>query len=472
MSWQPLNELVKGVTSQRQTASSLVERSLQAINENRKYNALINVNEKRAIAAANEIDESAKSKQRLGRLAGIPFIAKDNYLTQGVETTAGSNILKGYIPPYSATVIERLEAEGAILVGKANLDAFAHGSSTENSDFGPTLNPHDATRVAGGSSGGSAAAVALGLAPFALGSDTGGSIRLPASFCGVVGLKPTYGLVSRWGVVAMASSTDCMGPLTSSVADASLLLDIMAGPDGLDSTLIERDASYLPEQVQLKGLKVGLVKEYLGEGLETGVRQVMNDVIDRISQAGAIIKEVSLPSVELALAVYYIVVPAEVSSNLSRYDGVRYGLSDATARSLEELYTSVRGQGFNAENKRRIMIGTHVLSSGYYDAYYRKAQTVRTKLIDEFNDASADVDVMIGPVAPSPAFKLGANTEDPLKMYLSDIMTVAANLIGNPALSVPVGKTGGLPVGLQIMAPQRQDKRVLSFGAAVEALCR
>lgn len=469
--WKPLKQLAEDVANGQTTAQAQVERALAAIKQNEEYNALISVNEHEALAAAKQIDERIGLKEPQGRLAGVPFVAKDNYLTEGVETTAGSQILKGYKPPYSATVIKRLEAEGAILVGKANLDAFAHGSSTENSDFGPTLNPHDKTRVPGGSSGGSAAAVALGLAPFALGSDTGGSIRLPASFCGVVGYKPTYGLVSRFGVVAMASSTDCMGPLTNSVADAALLLDIMAGPDQRDSTMIEREAGYaLGQPTDLKGKTFGLVKDYMGQGLEPGVRQVIETALEKLKVAGAQISEVSIPSVNLALAVYYIIVPAEVSSNLSRYDGVRFGPSQPDAKNLDELYKTVRGQGFNAENKRRIMIGTHVLSSGYYDAYYKKAQTVRTKLINEFNAAFDGVDALIGPISPTTAFKLGANTDDPLKMYLTDIMTVAANLVGNPAISLPAGESEGLPVGLQLMTPQRQDARLLQLSQAIEGV--
>ena len=465
-SWDALGDLAAQVKDGSTTAEELVRKSLQAIEDNSRFNALITVCKESAIKRAQQIDAD-KSKQ--GQLLGVPFIVKDNYLTKDVETTAGSNILKGYIPPYTATAVERLEAEGAIMVAKANLDAFAHGSSTENSDFGPTLNPYDDSRVAGGSSGGSAAAVALGLAPLALGSDTGGSIRLPASFCGVVGLKPTYGLVSRYGVVAMASSTDCMGPLARTVEDAALALDIMAGPDQRDATMIDREDSYLPAPSGLKGLKIGVVKEYMSQGTDQAVKKVVERAADLARQAGADVSQVSLPSVDAALAVYYIVVPAEVSSNLSRYDGVRYGLSNQAATNLNELYEVTRSQGFNAENKRRIMIGTYVLSSGYYDAYYKKAQTVRTKIIREFDQAFSKYDLLIGPTAPDAAFELGANTDDPLKMYLADIMTVAANLTGVPAISLPAAtNANGLPLGLQIMAQRGQDKKLLSAAQAFQ----
>lgn len=465
-SWDALSDLAAQVKNGSTTAEELVRKSLAAIENNARFNALITVCKEPAIKRARQIDAD---KAKNGRLLGVPFIVKDNYLTKDIETTAGSNILKGYIPPYTATAVERLEAEGAIMVAKANLDAFAHGSSTENSDFGPTLNPYDDSRVAGGSSGGSAAAVALGLAPLALGSDTGGSIRLPASFCGVVGLKPTYGLVSRYGVVAMASSTDCMGPLTRTVEDAALALDIMAGPDERDSTMINREDSYLTGPAGLKGLKIGVVKEYMSQGTDQAVKEVVERAADLARQAGADVSEVALPSVDAALAVYYIVVPAEVSSNLSRYDGVRYGLSNQAATSLDELYEVTRSQGFNAENKRRIMMGTYVLSSGYYDAYYKKAQTVRTKIIREFDQAFSHYDLLIGPTAPDAAFELGANTDDPLKMYLADIMTVAANLTGVPAISLPAAtNAGGLPLGLQLMAQRGQDKKLLAAAQAFQ----
>lgn len=471
MIWEPIDVIAKKVRSGDLSAADMVAESLKRIKAADEYKAIIAVIPQRAKERAAFVDEQVRAGKNPGRLAGVPFIAKDNFLTFGSETTAASNMLKGFEAPYQSTVIEKLEAEGAICVAKANLDAFAHGSSTENSDFFTTLNPHDKTRVPGGSSGGSAAAAVLGLAPFTLGSDTGGSIRLPASFCGAVGLKPTYGLTSRSGVVAMASSLDCMGPITMRVEDAALVLDIMAGKDPLDSTMIERDEThYTTLDTDLKGKIVGVVKEYMGEGLQDEVRAQIQLAINNLEAAGAVIKEISLPSLPLALAVYYIVCPAEVSSNLSRYDGQRYGYSAPEVKNLDESYELSRERGFGAEAKRRIMIGTYVLSSGYYDAYYKKAQTVRTKIINEFRDAFEHVDFLVGPTAPGTAFKIGENASDPLQMYLTDIMTVAANLAGLPAISVPTGTIDGLPVGLQIMAPQRGDRALLGIAKAYEEL--
>lgn len=465
--WAPIAEIAAAVQSGKLKAVDLVEQSLKAIADNESFQAIIATTAERARERAKVIDAGHNK----GRLAGVPFIAKDNFLVFGAETTAASNILKGFNAPYQSTAIERLEAEGAICVAKANLDAFAHGSSTENSDFFTTKNPHDETRVPGGSSGGSAAAVALDLAPFALGTDTGGSIRLPASFTGTVGYKPTYGLVSRSGVVAMASSTDVIGPLTRTVEDAALVLDVMSGQDELDSTTIARDTtSYTDFDTSLKGAKIGVVKEYMGAGLDNAVKAQIETAIDKLKAAGAEVVEVSLPSLPLALAVYYIICPAEVSSNLSRYDGQRYGHSAAAAADLNDSYVSSRDQGFGKEAKRRIMIGTYVLSSGYYDAYYRKAQTVRTKLINECNQAFEQVDFLLGPTAPEIAFKIGANTADPLKMYLTDIMTVAANLTGIPAISIPAGTVENMPVGLQLLAPQHKDRALLGLAKEAGAL--
>lgn len=471
--WKSIEAIARDVSSGAVTAESLVRQSLATIAEKSEYNAVIVSLDDAALERAKRIDAQIKSGESVGRLAGVPFIAKDNFLVFGAETTAASNILKGFTAPYQSTAIEKLEAEGAICVAKANLDAFAHGSSTENSDFFTTLNPRDKTRVPGGSSGGSAASVMLEMAPFALGTDTGGSIRLPASFCGAVGYKPSYGLVSRSGVVAMASSTDTIGPLTQTVADASLVLDVMAGKDELDSTTIDREESgYIDTAISLKGLKVGVVKEYMGDGLDDGVRGSVQKAIDALQTAGAEIQEVSLPSLPNALAVYYILCPAEVSSNLSRYDGQRYAYTYPAAKNLDDSYGHSRSIGFGREAKRRIMIGTYVLSSGYYDAYYKKAQTVRTKLINEFNEAFTKVDVLVGPTAPSVAFKIGSHSSDPLQMYLADIMTVAANLVGNPSISIPTYESQDLPVGLQLMTPHHKDAKLLAIARQAESVVR
>lgn len=470
--WKTIAEIADDVQSGKVRAADLVEHALKTIDEKKQFDAIIVSLTVRARERAAEVDGFVAAGQPVGRLAGVPFIAKDNFLVFGAETTAASNILKGFHAPYQATAIEKLEAEGAICVAKANLDAFAHGSSTENSDFFTTKNPHDETRVPGGSSGGSAAAVVLDMAPFALGTDTGGSIRLPAAYCGAVGYKPTYGLVSRSGVVAMASSTDVIGPLTRTVEDAALVMDVLAGRDDMDSTTVERDNKSYAELGGLKisGQKIGVVKEYMAEGVDQDVKKQIETCIEKLKAAGADIKEISLPSLPVALAVYYIICPAEVSSNLGRYDGQRYGYTESNAKDLEESYSKSRSVGFGKEAKRRIMIGTYVLSSGYYDAYYKKAQTVRTKLINEFQNAFNEVDFLLGPTAPNVAFKIGQNISDPLQMYLTDILTVAANLTGVPAISLPAGKVDGLPIGLQLMAPQKADRQLLSLSKQVEEL--
>ncbi len=467
--WPSIADIVQSVEAGKVQATELVRQALKTIEDKQEYQAIIAVIKERAENRAADIDKRVAKGEKIGRLAGVPFIAKDNMLTFGSETTAASNILKGFEAPYQATAIEKLEAEGAICVAKANLDAFAHGASTENSDVMTTKNPHDTSRVPGGSSGGSAAAVVLDMAPFALGTDTGGSIRLPASFTGAVGYKPTYGLVSRSGVIAMASSTDVIGPLARTVEDAALVLDVMSGRDDLDGTTIERDTSpYTTLDVSVKGKTVGIIAEYMDEGVDPAIRKEIEAAVKQLQAAGANIVSVSLPSLPLALACYYIICPAEVSSNLSRYDGQHYGFSHADAKSLEESYNWSRSEGFGDEAKRRIMIGTYVLSSGYYDAYYKKAQTVRTKLVEEFTRAFKKVDFLAGPVAPMTAFEIGKNVDDPLQMYLVDIMTVAASLVGIPAVSVPVAKVQGLPVGLQLMAPQKHDRALLSLAAKIK----
>jgi len=465
--WLPIADIAAKVQAGELKAADLVEQALKTINDKKEYDAIIATTESRARGRAKQVD-AGKIK---GRLAGVPFIAKDNFLAFGAETTAASNMLKGFTAPYQATAIEKLEAEGAICVAKTNLDAFAHGASTENSDFFTTKNPYDKTRVPGGSSGGSAAAVVLDMAPFAIGTDTGGSIRQPASFSGCVGYKPTYGLVSRSGVVAMASSTDVIGPLTRSVEDAALVLDVMAGRDDLDSTTIEADdQGYLKIDSSVQGKKIGIIREHMAESLDPQIIDVIDSTVKKLEADGAEITEISLPSLPMALAVYYILCPAEVSSNLARYDGQRYPYSYTEAKDMDDSYFGSRGRGFGKEAKRRIMIGTYVLSSGYYDAYYKQAQTVRTKLINEFNEAFRQVDFLVGPVAPTTAFKIGENINNPLQMYLADIMTVGVNLVGNPAISLPAGEIDGLPVGLQLMAPQKADRELLALAKSTEAL--
>lgn len=450
-----------------ESVRAIIEETIKNIEAAGDFNALISVVRERALARADEIDAQIK-KGKGGRLAGIPFIVKDNFLTLTGKTTAASNMLKSFEAPYQSTAVEHLEAEGAIVVAKANMDAFAHGGSTENSDFGVTKNPVDQTRVPGGSSGGSAAAVALGLVPFALGTDTGGSIRQPASFTGVVGVKPTYGTVSRFGVVAMASSTDTIGTLATTTGDAALVMDIMHGQDERDGTTLHDQQPLFPVADAPK-LRVGIIKEYLNEGVQPEVAAAIRVQAEKLKELGHAVEEVSVPSVALALAVYYIVVPAEISSNLQRYDGVKFGHSAKEAGNLQDLYAMSRDQGFGAEAKRRIMIGTYVLSSGYIDAYYRKAQTVRTKLINEFAEAFQNYDVLIGPVAPTTAFKIGENAEDPLQMYLADVMTVSASLAGLPAYSVPIAKDDAdLPIGMQIIGPQRSDALLFSVASQVE----
>lgn len=468
--WPDIDTIVSNVKSGKFTAESLVKESFSKIEATKEYKSIIATTKDRATKRAKLIDESVREGRTDGRLLGVPFIAKDNFLVFGADTTAGSNILKGFEAPYQATAIERLETEGAICVAKSNLDAFGHGSSTENSDFFTSMNPFDQTRVPGGSSGGSASAVALDLVPFSLGTDTGGSIRLPASYCGVVGYKPTYGLVSRSGVIAMASSTDVIGPITKTVTDTALVLEIIAGKDPLDSTTIDRDQQAYTDLYQSSKPSIGIVKEYFDDGLDGEVKQIIQSQIEKLKQAGYEIKDISIPTLPLALACYYVLCPAEVSSNLSRYDGQRYGYSYAQSKDLDQSFEISRTNGFGKEAKRRIMIGTYVLSSGYYEAYYKQAQTVRTKLIKEFEKAFKQVDILLGPTAPTTAFKIGQNNNDPLAMYLTDILTVGANLVGIPAISIPVGCVGKLPVGLQLMAKQKADKQLLAVSAEIERI--
>lgn len=433
-----------------------VTAALQKARENEAFNAILSLSETRALERAAAVDRG----EITGRLAGVPFIAKDNFLTFGDTTTAASTFLKEFKAPLQATAIEKLEAEGAICIGKANLDAFAHGGSTENSAYGPTKNAHDTGRVAGGSSGGSAVAVALDIVPFALGTDTGGSIRQPASFNGVVGMKPTYGTVSRYGVVAMASSTDTIGVLSQTAEDAETVMAVISGNDTKDMTTLP--SFFAPKKLDAP-LKIGVIQEFMTEDVDSEVRSTVSSYIESMKAKGHTVEPVNMSLLKYALAIYYIVVPAEISSNLGRYDGIRYG-TRADAETLGQVYGLSRDHGFMPENKRRIMIGSYVLSSGYFDAYYLKAQKARTLLIEEFNTLFASYDVLVGPVAPTPAFAIGENTEDPVKMYLADIMTVPASLAGLPAISVPAGTTEtGLPIGVQLIGPRQSDATLLAL---------
>jgi aspartyl-tRNA(Asn)/glutamyl-tRNA(Gln) amidotransferase subunit A len=439
-----------------------VSRAIDAAKANESYHAFISLTEERALERAKQID----SADQKGRLAGVPFVVKDNYLTFGAPTTAASKILENFTAPLQATVIEKLEAEGAICIGKANLDAFAHGGSTENSAFGPTKNAHDQTRVAGGSSGGSAVVTALDIVPFALGSDTGGSIRQPASFNGVYGVKPTYGMVSRFGVVAMASGTDSMGCFATTAKDAELVMDIIAGKDAKDMTTL--DDYFTPETITAPK-KFGIIKELMTDDVNPEVRDAIHTYADSLRALGHEVEEVAMPIIKYSLAMYYIIVPAEITSNLARYDGIRYGARSSKAKTLSEVYGLSRDEGFMAENKRRIMIGSYVLSSGFFDAYYVKAQKARTLLIDAYNSLFETYDVLLSPVSPTPAFKLGQNTDDPIKMYLEDAMTVPASLAGIPAISVPAGTSSeGLPIGVQLMAKAKDDALLLAIAKQTE----
>ena len=480
------------VAAGERTARSVVEHCLDRIAErDGEIGAFNLVLADEALADADRIDAAVARGESAGPLAGVPVALKDNLCTRGIPTTCSSRMLEGWRPPYSATVVERLRAAGAVIVGKTNLDEFAMGSSTENSAFGPTRNPHDTSRVPGGSSGGSAAAVAAGFALLALGSDTGGSIRQPAALCGVVGMKPTYGRVSRYGLVAFASSLDQIGPIGASVADAAACYEAIAGHDPLDSTSIDRPldpvAAVLEDGVE--GLRVGVLAELCGGGhreaaqvaggieasLSGGVEGVADDVLSKVEsaakaleEAGAEVRTVSVPSAVLGLSAYYLIAPAEASSNLARYDGVRYGLR-VDAANAAEMNVATRTAGFGAEVKRRIMLGTYALSAGYYDAFYGKALRVRTLMLREFAAAYEDVDVLLCPTAPTTAFALGAKTADPLLMYLNDVCTIPSNLTGHPAISVPFGRgDDGLPVGVQIMGPALSERLIFRVAAELE----
>lgn len=456
------------IASKDVSAVSMIKEALEKAKRCKNYNIFVSLNEEQALKKAKEIDEKIKKGENAGRLAGVPYALKDNFLSKDGNTTASAKILEPLHAPLNSTTVEKLEAEGAIMIGRTNLDAFAHGSSTENSYFGPTLNAYDKERVAGGSSGGSAAAVAKGIVQFATGTDTGGSIRQPASFNGVYGFKPTYGTISRYGVVAMASSTDCIGFFARSASDIDLLMSICAGQD-------PKDLTTLPDYYDASGAadaslshKIGVIKDFDLTKVDQDIKRVFDEKVAELKKAGYEIVELSMPALKYALAVYYIVVPAEITSNLSRYDGIRYGYRSEDAKSLDDVFALSRGAGFMPENKRRIMIGNFVLSSGFYDAYYLKAQKARTLIIEEYNKAFEQCDYILTPVSPSPAFKLGEKVNDPVSMYLEDVMSVPLNLAGVPGLAIPAGETKtGLPVGLQIVGPRRSDKSLLAFANTI-----
>lgn len=472
-----ISQVHNGLKNKEFTAKELVKGFLAYIKkEDAKVHAYLSVTEKLALEEADKIDAKIATGLEIGPLEGVPCAIKDNILIEGEKCTAASKILENYIAPYDATVIRKLKSAGVIFLGKTNMDEFAMGSSTENSAYGATRNPHDLERVPGGSSGGSAAAVAADECIFSLGSDTGGSIRQPASLCGVVGFKPTYGAVSRYGVMAMASSLDQIGPLTKNVADCKMVFDAIKGKDARDATSANFPATK-NYKLKTNNLRIGLPKEYFAEGLDKEVEKLVIAAIGKLTALGAKIVEISLPCSEYALACYYILMASEVSANLARFDGIKYGQStvnskQSTANNLLDVYLKSRGEYLGEEVRRRIMLGTYSLSSGYYDAYYLRAQKVRTKIADDFKKAFSEVDLIMTPVAPTTAFKIGEKIDDPVTMYLSDIYTVPVNLAGLPALSMPCGKIGKLPVGLQIIGPHFSEDLIFRVAQVIEDAMR
>lgn len=438
-----------------------------------KVDAYVTLDEENALRTAEKIDNKRAQGEQLSHLAGIPIGIKDNISTKGLKTTCSSKMLENYVPPFNASVMDKVYSAGIVVTGKLNMDEFAMGSSTENSYFKPTHNPHDTERIPGGSSGGSAAAVAACEAVVSLGSDTGGSIRQPASYCGVVGLKPTYGSVSRFGLIAFASSLDQIGPIGKTVRDVAMLQSVINGHDKMDSTSVYREYTDLAAslKVNVKGLKIGLPKEYFGEGIDSEVKEKILSAVKTLEANGAVIKEISLPSTDYALSSYYIISSAEASSNLARFDGVRYGYRAENYDGLVDMYEKTRSEGFGDEVKRRIMLGTFVLSSGFYDAYYKKAKLLQRRISAEFSEAFSDIDVIAAPTVPTTAFKIGENTDDPLKMYATDICTVTANISGLPAISVPCGMDGrNLPIGLQLIGDKFTEQKLLNTAFAYEQL--
>jgi aspartyl-tRNA(Asn)/glutamyl-tRNA(Gln) amidotransferase subunit A len=468
-----IDEVRDSVAAGRTTATALAEMHYDRIAAgDKEIHSYLSLSRERALTQAAKIDAMAQRGEVLPPLAGVPVGIKDVLAMRGAPATASSLILKGYRPPYDATAVERLEAAGAVLLGKLNCDEFAMGSSNENSAYGPVRNPRALDRVPGGSSGGSAAAVAAGLAVATLGTDTGGSIRQPAAFCGVVGVLPTYGRVSRYGLIAFASSLDRVGPFTKNVKDAATMLEVLSGQDAMDATSSDKPAGGYVEGLDqpIKGLRIGVPEEYFGEGLDPEIRAAVEKALDGLTAVGCVVKKVSLPHTKYAVPTYYVIATAEASSNLSRFDGVRFGLRDAEAKTLSDMYRKTRDAGFGPEVKRRIFLGTYALSAGYYDAYYKKAQQVRTLLTRDFLAAFAEVDVLVTPVTPTPAFRLGEKTDDPLKMYLEDIYSVAASLAGICGVSVPLGETrDGLPIGVQILGRHFGEATMLRVAKTVEA---
>src|SRR4030042_100429 len=452
----------QGLVNKEFSSVELCKAYLDKIREkDKEIFAFLSVNEEIALKQAEEVDDIIKKGETLPILAGIPCAIKDNILVEGLKCTAASKILENYIAPYEATVIKRLKKEKAVILGKTNLDEFAMGASGENSAFGPTKNPCDLSRVTGGSSSGSAAAVAADMAVYALGSDTAGSIRYPASFCGVVGLKPTYGAVSRFGLIAMASSLDQIGPLAKTIDDCKIVFDAIRGKDQMDSTSV--DIRVENNGLKIKGLKIGVPKEYFVKGVDKEVEKIVKEAIKNYEAMGAKIMEVSLPHTDYAIATYYIIMPCEISANLARYDGIKYGYQDKSGNDLMEVYFRSRGRGLGDEGRRRIILGTYALSSGYYDAYYLKAQKVRTLIRQDFEKVFKKEDVLMTPVSPFPAFKLGEKIEDPLQMYLCDVFTGPVSLAGLPAVSLPVAKIDNLPVGLQIIGKPFEEDKILEI---------